>query len=357
MNNDLFAVIMAGGIGSRFWPRSKEAKPKHLIRIFGNNSMIQDTVDRISPIIPKENTFIITNRIQKPRVKAQLKDIPEENIIDEPFRKNTAACIALASLLIKQKNENAIIVNLPSDHLINDVTSFQKTILKAVEFAKKSDGLVTIGIKPSRPETGYGYIQIDERYVDNSVFPVLTYAEKPNLETARRFIIAGDFLWNSGMFIWRADIIFKELKKHMPDLYDEILKLESKIGAVDFDRELVGAYGQLKSISIDYGLMEKSDNVYCIKGYFDWSDVGSWEEVYYLSDKDNDANVKIGDIYTEKTFGSYIFSPKKFTALIGVEQLIVINTNEALLICNRENSQEVKQVVDHLRMHNRADLL
>ena len=354
---DLFAVIMAGGIGSRFWPRSKERKPKHLIRIFGENSMIQDTVERISAIIPKENIYIITNRVQKPRVKAQLKEIPEENIIDEPFRKNTSACIALASLIIKQKNENAIIINLPSDHLINDVTSFQQTILKAAEFAKKSDGLVTIGIKPSRPETGYGYIQIDERYVDNSVFPVLTYAEKPNLETARRFIIAGDFLWNSGIFLWRADVIFNELKKHMPDLYDEIIKLKSKLGTLEFERELVAAYGQLKSISIDYGLGEKSDNVFCIKGFFDWGDVGSWEEVYYLSDKDSDANVKIGDIYTEKTFGSYVFSPKKFTALIGVEQLIVINTNEALLICNRENSQEVKQVVDFLRMHNRTELL
>ena len=354
---DLFAVIMAGGIGSRFWPRSKERKPKHLIRIFGENSMIQDTVERISAIIPKENIYIITNRVQKPRVKAQLKEIPEENIIDEPFRKNTSACIALASLIIKQKNENAIIINLPSDHLINDVTSFQQTILKAAEFAKKSDGLVTIGIKPSRPETGYGYIQIDERYVDNSVFPVLTYAEKPNLETARRFIIAGDFLWNSGIFLWRADVIFNKLTKHMPDLYDEIIKLKSKLGTLEFERELVAAYGQLKSISIDYGLMEKSDNVFCIKGFFDWGDVGSWEEVYYLSDKDSDANVKIGDIYTEKTFGSYVFSPKKFTALIGVEQLIVINTNEALLICNRENSQEVKQVVDFLRMHNRTELL
>ena len=354
---DLFAVIMAGGIGSRFWPRSKERKPKHLIRIFGENSMIQDTVERISAIIPKENIYIITNRVQKPRVKAQLKEIPEENIIDEPFRKNTSACIALASLIIKQKNENAIIINLPSDHLINDVTSFQQTILKAAEFAKKSDGLVTIGIKPSRPETGYGYIQIDERYVDNSVFPVLTYAEKPNLETARRFIIAGDFLWNSGIFLWRADVIFNELKKHMPDLYDEIIKLKSKLGTLEFERELVAAYGQLKSISIDYGLMEKSDNVFCIKGFFDWGDVGSWEEVYYLSDKDSDANVKSGDIYTEKTFGSDVFSPKKFTALIGVEQLIVINTNEALLICNRENSQEVKQVVDFLRMHNRTELL
>ena len=354
---DLFAVIMAGGIGSRFWPRSKERKPKHLIRIFGENSMIQDTVERISAIIPKENIYIITNRVQKPRVKAQLKEIPEENIIDEPFRKNTSACIALASLIIKQKNENAIIINLPSDHLINDVTSFQQTILKAAEFAKKSDGLVTIGIKPSRPETGYGYIQIDERYVDNSVFPVLTYAEKPNLETARRFIIAGDFLWNSGIFLRRADVIFNKLTKHMPDLYDEIIKLKSKLGTLEFERELVAAYGQLKSISIDYGLMEKSDNVFCIKGFFDWGDVGSWEEVYYLSDKDSDANVKIGDIYTEKTFGSYVFSPKKFTALIGVEQLIVINTNEALLICNRENSQEVKQVVDFLRMHNRTELL
>ena len=354
---ELYAVIMAGGVGSRFWPRSKERKPKQLIRIFGDNTMIQDTVKRMEGLIEPKNIFVITNKVQKPRVIEQLPQLPEENIVDEPFGKNTAACIGLASILIKAKNKEAVIVTLPSDHLIKDDEEFRNCLKNAAEFAYNSKGLVTIGITPNRPETGYGYIQFDEKEVSNNVYKVLTFAEKPNLETARRFIESGDFLWNAGIFIWRVDTILEEIKNFLPDLHDGLLEIESAIGTTDFEKQLVNVYGQLKSISIDYGVMEKAQNVFLTKADFYWNDVGSWEAVYEVAEKDEEGNALVGDVYTEKTFGSYVFSPKKFVATIGVENLIIIDTHEALLVCNRDNAQEVRQIVEYLKMNKRSELI
>lgn len=354
---ELFAVIMAGGVGSRFWPRSKKKKPKQLLRIFGDNTMIQDTINRLEGLIKPENIYVVTNKVQKERAIQQLPKIPVENIIEEPFGKNTAACIGLASVLIQNKCSDAVTITLPADHLIKDEAQFLETIKLTVDYAYKSKGLVTIGINPTRPETGYGYIQFDENEVEKGIYNVLTFAEKPNLSTAKRFIEAGDFLWNSGMFIWRVDVILKEMKKLMPDLYDGMMEIKKGIGKDGFKDLITQVYGQLKSISIDYGIMEKSKHVFLAKGDFDWSDVGSWETVYELSAKDEDGNARVGDIYTEKTFNSYIFSPQRFTATIGVENLIVINTKDALLICNRDNAQDVKQVYEFLKMNKRIDQL
>lgn len=354
---ELYAVIMAGGVGSRFWPRSKERKPKQLIRIFGENTMIQDTVKRLDGLVDSKNIFVITSKVQKPRVIMQLPQLPLENIIDEPFGKNTAACIGLASVLIKAKNNEAIVVTLPSDHLIKDDEEFRNCLKNAAEFAYESKGLVTIGIKPNRPETGYGYIQFDEKEVSNNIHKVLTFAEKPNLETARRFIESGDFLWNAGIFIWRVDVILDAIKNFLPDLHEGLGEIENAIGSADFDKQLVNVYGQLKSISIDYGVMEKAQNVFLTKADFYWNDVGSWEAVYEVAEKNDDGNALVGDVYTEKTFGSYVFSPKKFVATIGVENLIVIDTQEALLICNRDNAQEVRQIVEYLKMNKRSELI
>lgn len=354
---ELFVVIMAGGVGSRFWPRSKEKKPKQLIRIFGENTMIQDTVNRLDGLVQKENILVITNQVQKQRVIDQLTDLPEENIIAEPFGKNTAACIGLASILIHKKSNNAITIILPADHLIKDVPGFQETIKKAANFAESSDSLVTIGIKPTRPETGYGYIQFVDHAVADGIYKVQTFAEKPNLSTAKRFLESGDFLWNSGMFIWKTETILNEISHHLPELYEGLLKIEEVIGKDSFEEVLTNVYGQLINVSIDYAIMEKSPNVYLTKGEFSWSDVGSWEEVYQLSEKDNNGNSEHGDIYSKNTLDSYIFSPKKFTAVVGLENVIVIDTHDSLLICNRENAQDVKLIVDYLKMNKRDELL
>lgn len=347
---ELYAVIMAGGVGARFWPRSKEKKPKQLLKIFGQNSMIQDTVSRLEGLVDKKNIYIITNKVQKTEIKNQLPELPAENIIDEPFGKNTAAAIGLASVIIGKKNKEAVILTLPADHIIKEKDEFQRTLNSAAQFAFQNRGLVTIGINPTRPETGYGYIQIEEKPVEDNIFKVLTFAEKPNYATAVRFIESGDFLWNSGMFIWRIDSILNEIETHMPELYEGLLEIEKSVNTPAFDKTLSHVYGQLKSISIDYGVMEKSANVFLTKGMFTWSDVGSWEEVYQLTEKDEDGNALVGKTYSQNSSDSYVYSPKKFTAIVGVENLIVINTDDALLICRRDKAQEVKNVVDYLKM-------
>jgi mannose-1-phosphate guanylyltransferase len=354
---NLFAVIMAGGVGSRFWPRSKEKLPKQLLNIFGNRTMIQETVSRLNGIVEFKNLYVITNKVQKEEIIKQLPLLPPENVIDEPFGRNTAACIGLASIIIKAKVENAITIILPADHIIKDIEEFHQTIIQAAEFADKSGGLVTIGIKPLRPETGYGYIQIEENAVADNVHKVYTFAEKPNYATAVRFLESGDFYWNSGMFIWRVDAILNEIEKYMPDLYEGLNELIPNLESPEFNQKLVNVYGKLRNISIDYGIMEKSRNVYLTKGEFSWSDVGSWEEVYQLSDKDENGNAIVGNVFTEMTVDSYIYSPEKFTSVIGVDNLIIINSEDALLVCRRDQSQEVKKIVDHLKINKLTEYL
>ncbi len=354
---ELNAIIMAGGVGSRFWPRSREKKPKQLLKIFGENSLIQDTVARLDGLVDSKNIYIITNKIQKQEIIEQLPQIPVENIIDEPFGKNTAAAIGLASIVVGKKNKDSISIVLPADHIIRDKEDFQQTLRSAAEFASKGNRLLTIGINPNRPETGYGYIQIDDKPVEDNIYNVLTFAEKPNYATAVRFISSGDFYWNSGMFIWKIDTILNEIKTHMPELYEGLLEIEKSIDTPEFEKTVSNVYGQLKSISIDYGVMEKSKHVYLRRGFFVWSDVGSWEEVYQLTEKDDERNAIVGDAYCFNTTDSYIFSPSKFTAVVGLENVIVINTDDALLICNREKSQDVKSVVDYLKMKKQTDFL
>ena len=354
---NLYAIIMAGGVGSRFWPRSKKKNPKQLLKIFGENTMIQDTIERISGLCPKEHILIVTNEKQRDGVAEQLPHIPSENIIVEPFGRNTAACIGLASIIIQQRASDAVTFVLPADHVIKENEDFIKTLKTAANYAIENPALVTIGIHPTRPETGYGYIQIDEDSGKNNVFKVLTFAEKPNYDTAVNFIKSGDFFWNSGMFIWRTETILNEVKKHMPDLYEGLMQIKDQINSSDFINNLSNTYGQLKSVSIDYGIMEKSENVFLVKGKFSWSDVGSWEAVYQLSKKDEEGNVKVGSIYTDMVLDSYIYSPDNFTAVIGLDNIIVINYKDALLICRRDKAQDVKNIIDYLKLNKLNDHL
>ncbi len=353
----VFALIMAGGVGSRFWPRSREKSPKQLLNIFGEDTMIQSTVNRLKGIVEHENIFVVTNKIQADGVKKQLPDIPHKNILSEPFGKNTAACIGLGAIHIKKQEEDSICIVLPADHLIHDVESYHQNLRTAIRYAYEEKALVTIGITPTRPETGYGYIQIGSEQKDKGVYKVKSFAEKPNYATAVRFLESGDFFWNSGMFIWRTDVILQEIRNLMPDLYDELEKIQPFIGKDEYENVLYSAYSAMRNISIDYGVMEKSDNVYLVRSEFRWSDVGSWEEVYHLSEKDEQGNAKVGKVYTDLTMDSYIYSPEKFTALIGVENVIVINTNDATLICRRDQAQDVKKVVDFLKHSHQNDII
>jgi mannose-1-phosphate guanylyltransferase len=346
---NLYALIMAGGVGSRFWPRSKEKTPKQLLKIFGDNTMIQDTVKRLDRVIPKENIFIITNKVQREEISKQLPEIPSQNILEEPFGRNTAACIGLASIMIQEKSNDGVTIVLPADHIIRDKVSFQETLTSAAKFANESKGLITIGIIPTRPETGYGYIQIDDTIVKDNIHKVLTFAEKPNYTTAVRFLESGDFLWNSGMFIWRIDSILEEIRKYMPELYEGLESIRKSIHTPNFEEVLIKVYGQLRNISVDYGIMEKSQKVFLTKGNFSWSDVGSWEEVYQLSEKNVEGNAIVGKVFTNGTNESYIYSPDKFAAVIGADNFIVINTDDALLICRRDKAQDVKMIIEYLK--------
>ncbi len=354
---EVVAVVMAGGVGSRFWPRSRQEEPKQLLNLFTDQSMIQSTVERLNPLVKSENIYIVTNTLQREKIVEQLESVPEENIIVEPFGKNTAACIGLASVIVESKHDDVVMIILPADHLINDKEEFQRTLTKAVNYAEKSDALVTIGIHPTRPDTGYGYIQIEENNNNEELHKVMRFAEKPNLETAERFLESGDFFWNSGMFIWKANVILNEIKEYMPDLSFGLDEIGDSIGKDDYETTLTNVYGQLKSISVDYGIMEKSQKVHLIKGKFDWSDVGSWDAVYHLLEKDTDENVEKGAVYLENSVRTYVHSDNKFTAVIGAKDLIVINTDDATLICHRDYAQDVKLVVDYLKMHKKDDLL
>ena len=351
----LCAVIMAGGVGTRFWPRSREKTPKQLLEIAGKGTMIQNTIRRLDKIVPRSDTFIVTNRSQRALVAKQLPDIPEENIIVEPVGRNTAPCIGLAALHAKRLDPSAVMVVLPADHIIEDVTEFQRILGIAVDTALDSRSLLTIGIHPTSPETGYGYIQMyvedgtHNPYFSRGVNRVKTFAEKPNLQTAQGFLRSGDFLWNSGMFVWRVDVILEEIQQCMPELYAELVKIDQVIGTSLYQATLEYAYGMIRGISIDYGVMEKSNKVYVIPGQFGWSDIGSWDEVYRISGKDDNGNSITGRVVQRETKNCYVYSPDKVVATVGVEDLIIVNTADALLVCRRGRSQDVKEVADYLK--------
>jgi mannose-1-phosphate guanylyltransferase len=351
----IVAVIMAGGVGTRFWPRSREKSPKQLLEILGKGTMIQNTIKRLDGFVDIHNVLVVTNRIQKAMVMKQLENLPEENILVEPVGRNTAPCIGLAALHAKRVDPSAVMVVLPADHVIQDAEEFKRVLQLAVDTAKESGSLLTIGIKPTHPETGYGYIQMftedgaHNPFYSRGVNKVKTFAEKPNIQTAERFLASGDFLWNSGMFIWRVDAILKEIERCLPDLYSELLKIDATIGEPAYQSLLEKAYGMIRGISIDYGVMEKAETVFVIPGNFGWSDIGSWDEVYRLSGKDEHGNSITGRIIQKDTSNSYIYSPEKVVATIGVDDLIIVNTADALLICKRGRSQEVKEISDYLK--------
>jgi mannose-1-phosphate guanylyltransferase len=350
-----YILIMAGGVGSRFWPRSRKNLPKQLLNIFGQQTMIQETVDRIRNLVPPENILIITNKVQKALVEEQLPFIPKENVVAEPVGRNTAPCVGLAAQIISKKSKDAVFVTLPADHLIKDRKKFIDTLNKSIEFAYNSKGLVTFGITPTRPDTGYGYINFEKSEVEKKIHKVIKFVEKPDADKAKTYLESGNYFWNSGMFVWRTDVILDEISSYLPDLSKGLNELDKSIGTDEFDGALEVFFNSIKGISVDYGIMEKSEKVFMIEGDFDWSDVGSWETVYELSSKDENSNAVVGDVYTKKTNSSYIYSPNKFTSVIGLQNIVVIDTPDALLVCNRENVQEVRDAVEYLTKNDKQN--
>ena len=347
-----YAVIMAGGSGTRFWPKSTRSNPKQFLKLFGDRTMIQSTVDRLNGFIPENRCMVVTNDRYVNIVKEQLPEIPDSFIIGEPVARNTAPCVASAAQLLYKIDPEAVMVVLPADHQIADEAQFRSVLDAAVNTAYQENTLITIGITPNRPETGYGYIHFDSDLKKNAgehpVHQVKNFTEKPDLETARKFLLSGNYLWNSGMFIWKASVILEAFKEYQGEIYRELDRLKGeKVGKEQIDE----FYHACPSISVDYGIMENADNVRVLPGDFGWNDVGSWTAVHELSandDNDNAISASVSSIHD--SYGNLVHSESgKIIALVGAEHLAVVETESAILVCDLRKSQDVKKVVEHLK--------
>ena len=338
---------MAGGVGSRFWPMSRTKHPKQFIDVLGTGkTLIQQTFDRLSNVCPSENIYIVTNAIYEDLVLNQLQ-IKRTQILCEPCMKNTAPCIAYAAFKIHQKNPNASMVVAPSDHLILNENAFIKTVNQSLKAVKMDDILITLGIEPSRPDTGYGYIQFikDELKPEVKVKKVKTFTEKPNLELAKEFISSGDFLWNSGIFVWTTKSILTRFKIDIPDLYSVFIEGQHHLNS-DKEMEFINSiYPSITSVSIDFGVMEKAENVYVIPSDFGWSDLGTFGSIYTHIPKDDNKNASVSNnvILYNSSKNMIHSNPNKLIVIDGLEDYIVVDQNNVLLICKKENEQMIKK--------------
>lgn len=343
---------MAGGLGSRFWPESRTQLPKQFLDILGTGkTLIQSTYERIKPLCPIGNIFIITHHSYRDLVAAQLKEMLPDNIITEPSRKNTAPAAAYITTKIHALNPDANIILCPADHLITNEASFIDAILKGISFIESQDALVTLGIKPTRPDTGYGYIQYNVDDSVQGVHKVKTFTEKPNLEIARTFLKSGDFLWNSGMFIWKATFFLAEFKQYLPEMSDTFSSVLEYLNTPKEENIIEKIYTQCTSVSIDYGVMEKSKHVYVIPSNFGWSDLGTWESAHANFTKDTNNNALHGDkILLIEAQNNFIkINKDKLAVIQGLDNYIIVDTDNVLLICERSKEQEIKDYVNDVK--------
>lgn len=365
----VYAVIMAGGIGKTLWPVSRKKMPKQFAVLFDGESMITRTVRRIRSIIPEERMIIVTSATGKQLVERCLGGFPEENIIVEPSIRKTAPCIALATAFIKKRDPGAVTVILPSDHLVHDDPAFTEILEEGIAIASEKEGLVTIGVKPLRPDTEYGYIQVAEEPVPRSSFPqergyrlyrVKAFAEKPDSLTAIKFLESRDFFWNSGVFIWHIDAISREFERSLPDLYKDMLHIYEHIGT-DKERKVIeDVYSWLHPVSIDYGIMEKAETVFVIEGDFGWTDLGCWDEVMSASHETEKGASAPGGGESLQLRCENVFIRKpdgKMVCTIGVRDLVIIDTGDALLVCAAGESRSVGEAVDIMRREGLEEYL
>lgn len=360
MNKNNYVAIMAGGIGSRFWPMSRTSYPKQFLDILNTGkTLLQSTYDRFSTFIPNENIFIITSEEYEAIVKEQLPLLPVQNIIGEPERKNTAPCIALMAFKLKKLNPGANLVVAPSDHLIDNYALFEKTCLQALEFTAQHPAFVTLGIKPSYANTGYGYIQFKKDYEASGIYPVQRFTEKPDLETATGFFKDGSYLWNAGIFIWKAADIIDAFRHFMPDMFDVFACGIADLNTPRENAAVKHIYKYCESVSIDYAVMEKAKNVFIIPADFKWSDLGTWNSAWEQLEKDGSENAIAGtNTLVAGAKGCMVHSlEKKLLVIGGVEDLIIVNTPDALLICKKENEQEIKEYLSKVKQTKGAAYL
>lgn len=359
----MYIVILAGGSGTRFWPLSRKKNPKQLISVFGGRSMLQRTLERVLPLKPKR-VFIVTNAMQGEETERQVKEYRQGiriDVIEEPVGRNTAPAVGLAASIIGSHDPDGVMVVLPADHYIVEEEEFRATVVRGRE-AALNGYLVTMGIKPTRPETGYGYIEADRALRGAGPYPVKRFVEKPPVDQALLFLESGNFYWNSGMFIWRADVILDNILEHMPELASLLARLTFSPDVWepdDLKPQIEEIYREIQGESIDYGVMERADNVVVIPSEFGWSDVGSWSALPEVMEADSTGNVLIdaGRNVTIDSRNCLIYGGGKLVAVVGVRDTVVVNTGDALLVCDRERAQDVKKVVEELERRGLTDYL
>lgn len=352
-----YGVIMAGGGGTRFWPLSRQAMPKQMLNLSGKDRMINETIDRLHDTVEKEDIFIVTNEKQAAKMLECVEGrIAKDHILAEPSARNTAACIGYAAMEIVKKYGDGIMCIFPSDHFIKNEPEFTKILNQAVWAAEEQDKLITIGIAPTFPSTGYGYIKFDKN--ENAIArKVEEFKEKPDYETAKAYVESGNYAWNSGMFVWKASTILEKFAELLPDIYACLTTIGDAMKTPDEDRVIQEVYPVIPKISIDYGILERSDDVLVLSGDFGWNDVGSWDMMKVIYDEDAEGNILVGDHVNIDTTNTISFSSGKMIATIGVDNLVVVETEDAILVCDKNRVQDVKKVVDTLNEQGRTDLL
>ena len=354
---EIYGVVMAGGGGTRFLPFSRQKTPKQLLNLSGKDLMVNETIDRLAMTIPGKNMFIVTNASQVESMKKATRGrVMPNHILSEPSARNTAACIGYAAVEIIKKYGDGIMVIAPSDAYIKDWDKFTDVLSVAINVAENENKLVTIGITPTFPATGYGYIKFIDKELSGAKF-VEEFKEKPDLETAKKYISSGDYVWNSGMFIWKASIIMEHFKEFLPDIYIDLMIIADAMGTNEEYNIIEKIYPNIRKISIDYGIMEKSNDVLVVSGEFGWNDVGSWDMMNVLHSEDINGNISIGDVLNIDTNNTIVYSDSKLIATVGVDNLIIVQTKDAILVCDRNKAQDVKKVVDSLNELGRNELL
>ncbi|WP_347840646.1 mannose-1-phosphate guanylyltransferase [uncultured Draconibacterium sp.] len=359
---DLYTLIMAGGSGTRFWPRSKTVKPKQYLNIFGDDSLLQDTIKRFATFSEEEKIYIVSSATQAKVLEEQTPMLPKNNLIYEPVGRNTLPCIGLAAMFAERENPDGIMVVSPSDHLIKNNSLFKDTVLAAAKIADEKDGIVTIGITPTYAATGYGYVQTAENITGTEKikqFKVERFVEKPDEATATKYLQEGGFYWNSGLFVFKVSVFLKAVEEFAPELYADLRKIQAEFGKDSYEQTLDTIYRAVESISVDYGIMEHAKNIYLVEGNFDWNDLGSWESVYLADEKkDENGNAGSGDTMFLDTKNSYVYAEDdNVVAVVGMEDVIVVKDGNTTLVCKRENAEDIKKIVEQLKADNKSQYL
>jgi mannose-1-phosphate guanylyltransferase len=354
----LYALILAGGFGSRLWPKSRERMPKHLLELTGPRSLLRETYLRAEPLIPPERILVITGHTHADATRGQLPELPAANILVEPCARGTAACVGLAALHIRRRDPNAVMVSMHADHIIADPAGFREALAEASDLAARGY-IMTLGVTPSAPETGYGYIERGAPLHDcaTGAYSIARFTEKPDLARARQFLATGRYYWNSGIFVWKVSRLLDEMERLLPDVYSELMKVEAAMGTPQESQVLADVWPQVRSVTVDVGIMEKAERAAVIPISVGWTDVGSWSSVADALPADEDGNVIVGPHIAIDTRNTLVMGKDRLVATVGLQDMIVVDNGDSILVCPKDRAQDVKKLVDILRKQGRQEYL